>query len=100
MTSIMEKIVMEKSTALSQNERNLLSMAYKNAIGSRRMSWRAIGAIERRSNDDGIRSAAKEYKKVVEGELKQICNTVKTLLDEYLIPKADSCESKVFYYKM
>merc|ERR1712085_19955 len=36
----------------------------------------------------------------VEGELDKICNTILSLLDGNLIPKASSGESKVFYQKM
>ena len=31
---------------LTNDERNLLSIAYKNAAGSRRTAWRAISALE------------------------------------------------------
>lgn len=31
---------------LKDEERNLLSIAYKNAVGSRRTAWRAISAFE------------------------------------------------------
>merc|ERR1719229_1144008 len=36
----------------------------------------------------------------VEGELQKICDTILGLLDNNLIPKASSGESKVFYQKM
>merc|ERR1712139_364617 len=36
----------------------------------------------------------------VETELQKICDTILTLLDKGLIPKASSGESKVFYQKM
>ena len=43
---------------------------------------------------------AKEYREQVESELSDVCNDVLNLLDKYLIPKASSAESKVFYLKM
>merc|ERR1712243_78766 len=36
----------------------------------------------------------------VEKELREICNDVLGLLDQFLIPKASNAESKVFYLKM
>ncbi len=36
------KVVARMPTELSVEERNLLSVAYKNVIGSRRASWRVI----------------------------------------------------------
>jgi len=38
--------------------------------------------------------------KKIEKELKDICQEVLTLLDKFLIPKATTAESKVFYLKM
>ena len=43
---------------------------------------------------------AKEYREKVENELREICNDVLGLLDNFLIPKASNAESKVFYLKM
>ena len=33
---------------LNVEERNLLSVAYKNSIGSRRTAWRALSSIEKK----------------------------------------------------
>merc|ERR1712127_919253 len=43
---------------------------------------------------------AKEYCSKVESELQKICDTILGLLDNNLIAKASSGESKVFYQKM
>lgn len=40
------KAVAQQPKELSVEERNLLSVAYKNVIGSRRASWRVISSIE------------------------------------------------------
>lgn len=42
------KSVATYDTELSVEERNLLSVAYKNVIGARRASWRIVSAIEQR----------------------------------------------------
>merc|ERR1711870_58163 len=88
---------------LSVEERNLLSVAYKNAVGSRRAAWRIITSVEQKEktkgNDEQAKHA-KEYCGKVEGELDKICNEILALLDANLIPKATSGESKVFYQRM
>jgi len=95
------KSVTETGNELSNEERNLLSVAYKNVVGARRSSWRVISSIEQKTEGaEKKQQLAKEYREKVEGELKEICNDVLNLLDKYLIPKASNAESKVFYLKM
>jgi 14-3-3 protein epsilon len=47
MLDAMKKVV-QFGQELSIEERNLLSVAYKNTIGSRRTAWRAISSIEKK----------------------------------------------------
>ncbi|CDF33426.1 14-3-3 protein [Chondrus crispus] len=88
---------------LSVEERNLLSVAYKNVIGARRASWRIISSIEQkeenRRNDKHVK-ITKEYRSLIEEELNSICRDILEILDKNLIVSAQSGESKVFYYKM
>merc|ERR1712159_815983 len=88
---------------LSVEERNLLSVAYKNAVGSRRAAWRIITSVEQKEKSKGNEDHAKwakEYCTKVESELQSICDTILALLDSNLIAKASTGESKVFYQKM
>uniref|UniRef100_S4RMW1 Tyrosine 3-monooxygenase/tryptophan 5-monooxygenase activation protein, zeta polypeptide n=2 Tax=Petromyzon marinus TaxID=7757 RepID=S4RMW1_PETMA len=95
------KAVTEQGHELSNEERNLLSVAYKNVVGARRSAWRVISSIEQKSDaSDKKQHMAKEYRHKVEKELCDICNDVLALLDKHLIVSATSAESKVFYQKM
>merc|ERR1719277_1426745 len=88
---------------LSVEERNLLSVAYKNAVGSRRAAWRIVVSVEAKEKTKGNDASAKwakEYLGTVEKELQAICDQILGLLDTNLIPKASGGESKVFYQKM
>merc|ERR1712006_54198 len=88
---------------LSVEERNLLSVAYKNAVGSRRAAWRIITSVDQKEKTKGNETNAKwakEYCGTVEKELQAICDQILGLLDGNLIPKASGGESKVFYQKM
>merc|ERR1712130_732074 len=88
---------------LSVEERNLLSVAYKNAVGSRRAAWRIITSVEQKEKSKGNEEQAKyakEYCAKVEAELQKICDTILGLLSGNLISKASTGESKVFYQKM
>lgn len=100
MAAAMKKVT-ETGSELSNEERNLLSVAYKNVVGARRSSWRVISSIEQKTEGaEKKQSMAREYREKVEKELREICNDVLSLLDKHLIPKAANPESKVFYLKM
>jgi len=82
------RLVTESGIELTNEERNLLSVAYKNVVGSRRSSWRVISSIEAKCEEgDKKKAYALEYRNKVEKELQDICNVVLGLLDKHLIPK-------------
>lgn len=88
---------------LTVDERNLLSVAYKNVVGTRRASWRIISSIEQKEEAKGSDKHVdiiREYRQKIEKELENVCEDVLNVLDESLIPKAETGESKVFYHKM
>ncbi|KAK9110740.1 hypothetical protein Sjap_018800 [Stephania japonica] len=91
------------SEELTVEERNLLSVAYKNVIGARRASWRIISSIEQkeesRGNEDKV-ATIRDYRAKIEAELSSICDGILKLLDSRLIPAASTGDSKVFYLKM
>jgi len=89
--------LVSKNPDLSVENRNLLSVAYKNVVGARRASWRTLGAAE---SERGHLAA---YKTQLENELEQVCNEVLSLLNSKLIPASSSSknsEANVFYLKM
>lgn len=97
------KTVASADQELSVEERNLLSVAYKNVIGARRASWRIVTSIEQKEESKGNETQVgliKEYRQKIEAELAKICEDILEVLDKHLIPSAQSGESKVFYHKM
>mmetsp|Transcript_25464 Transcript_25464/g.37617 ORF Transcript_25464/g.37617 Transcript_25464/m.37617 type:complete len:247 (-) Transcript_25464:401-1141(-) len=95
------KEVAKQPEELSVEERNLLSVAYKNVIGSRRASWRIISSFEQKGDNDGDKvQLIKDYKDKIESELLEICNDILGIITDSLIPKCTSEEAKVFYWKM
>ncbi|CAH9093629.1 unnamed protein product [Cuscuta epithymum] len=106
MVKFMDNLVVATATSgseLTVEERNLLSVAYKNVIGSLRAAWRIVSSIEQREesrkNDDHV-ILIKLYRSKVESELSAVCAGILKLLEHYLIPSASSSDSKVFYLKM
>ena len=75
------KSVTETGIELSNEERNLLSVAYKNVVGARRSSWRVISSIEQKTEGSERKQLmAKEYREKVENELRDICQDVLVIL--------------------
>ena len=108
MANAMKKVT-KQGEELGNEERNLLSVAYKNVVGARRSAWRVISSIEQKSEgNERKHKMAENYRETIEKELNETCEDVLDLLDKYLIPKApkksdvpgSSSESLVFYLKM
>ena len=54
---------------LTIDERNILSVAFKNVVGTRRAAWRVISLIERKENKKGAVAnveKARKYKQMIE----------------------------------
>ncbi|KAF8571774.1 hypothetical protein P879_03899 [Paragonimus westermani] len=91
---------LEGKKELGNEERNLLSVAYKNVVGARRSAWRIISGMIKPDLPEEKLKCTKDYRTRMVKELNDICNEVLKLLTEYLTPNAVSNESKVFYRKM
>lgn len=106
MAGAMKEVTKQDGEPLTTEERNLLSVAYKNIVGAKRSSWRVISSIEQKATDK--EELAKSYRKKIEQELHDVCNEVLELLDKHLVGKAveaakgsaPEAESAVFYLKM
>lgn len=88
---------------LTVEERNLISVGYKNVIGARRASWRILSSIEQKEEsrgNDGNVNRIKGYRHKVEDELSKICNDILSVIEEHLLPSSSTGESTVFYHKM
>lgn len=102
MVEFMKKVV-EQDKELTVEERNLLSVAYKNVIGARRTSWRVFGGLEGSSQVRGNPKAAeslKRYRDELESEINKVSTEILELLDKYLIKPNIAADSHVFYLKM
>ena len=107
MVDAMKSVAEQKQEGLTDEERNLLSVAYKNVVGARRSSWRIISSLEQKAEDEDKRSTAEDYRNTVEKELKEKCHEVLNLIDKHLLPSTEKAagaeqanEPKVFYLKM
>ena len=70
------KTIAEMGNELNNEERNLLSVAYKNVVGARRSSWRIMSSIAKKQSGTPLADQTDIYLKKVEEELTKICNDV------------------------
>ena len=99
MAKAMKLVAESTEKDMTEDERNLLSVAYKNVVGARRSAWRIISSIEGKSDTELKRETAKDYRRKVEEELKEKCNDVLELIARHLEHEKNT-EPKVFYQKM
>ncbi|CAN6559924.1 unnamed protein product [Malus baccata var. baccata] len=85
MVDAMKKVA-NLDVELMVEERNLLSVGYKNKE-------------EAKGNEIHVKQL-KEYRQKVESDLSTICSDIMAVIDEHFIPSATVGESTVFYYKM
>jgi len=96
--------VAHMGSELSLEERNLLSVAFKNAVGARRSAWRNIYSMMQKEDPSmPFLPAVNGYKSKVELELNSKCDEILQLLQKDgsgLIATASNSEAQVFYLKM
>jgi hypothetical protein len=105
MCAFMNKLVKAKfsnSEALTVDERNLLSVAYKNVVGTKRQSWRMLSQGNFGDLPDKLLD---QYRSIIEKELEVTCGEVIKLLKQTTevskkVESENSKEDLVFYLKM
>lgn len=97
------KRVARMDEELTAEERNLLSVGYKNVIGAKRASWRILSSIEQKEAANGNEQKVtriRGYMKRIENDLVAICNDILSVIAIHLLPSSTGAESIVFFYKM
>lgn len=76
MAKYMMEATKDKKSLISE-ERNLLSVAFKNVVGAKRSSWRVVTALEeKQEGNDEKKATIKDYREKIEKELKKVCDEV------------------------
>ena len=76
MAVVMKSVVESSTSDLEGTTRNLLSVAYKNVVGTKRSAWRLLSSLEAKETKDEQKELTKEYKKKIEKDLCDVCNQV------------------------
>ena len=100
MYNFLKEVIAAKDSDFSTDERNLLSVGFKNLIAANRTAIRTIGAIEQNPKYQKFATALQNYKKKIEGELYSQCSSIVALVKDKCIKLASNSESKAFFHKM
>ena len=100
MVDNLEIVLAEKGANVSSDERNLLSVAFKNLISSKRAACRTIGAIEQNPKYSKFGDALLKYKTGIETKLQDDCERIIGMINKEVLGKSCDGEGKAFFVKM
>jgi len=100
MVDFLREVIAAKDSDFTTEERNLLSVGFKNLIGGKRTALRTIAAIEQNPKYSKFSQALSTYKKKIEGELFDQCIMIVNLVKDKCMKLAANGESKAFFLKM
>lgn len=100
MVEFLKPVLDQKGADVSSDERNLLSVAFKNLISSKRTAWRTISAIEQNPKYQKFGESLAGYKKKIEDGLYRDCENVISLIQSKALSKSSEPEARAFFVKM
>ena len=100
MVQYLQEVVKAKTEDFTTEERNLLSVGFKNQIGSKRTAIRTISAIEQNPKYSKFNTGLAQYKQKIEHELYDQCLTIVDIVKSSCMGVASTDETKAFFYKM
>ena len=100
MVEYLGNVLDTKGGDVSADERNLISVAFKNLISSKRAACRTIAAIEQNPKYSKFGEALTKYKTDIENQLTTDCETVIKMIENKVLTKECADEAKAFFVKM
>ena len=100
MKNLVEELDTTNTDYLDKHERTMLSVAYKNVVGARRSSLKAVMKAERAESNVARAQRARVYREEIAEELRSVCLELIGLIDDKLLPRVKKAEDDIFYHKM
>jgi 14-3-3 protein epsilon len=100
MVDFLGKVLEGKGGDVSADERNLLSVAFKNLISGKRAACRTIAAIEQNPKYSKFAEALLTYKTGIESKLQDDCQRIIDMINNKVLSKPCDGEPKAFFIKM
>merc|ERR1712024_166204 len=100
MVDFLDEVLQVKGGSVNPDERNLLSVAFKNLISSKRAACRTISAIEQNPKYAKFSDALASYKAGIEDQLTKDCESIIKMINDKVLSKTCDGEPKAFFIKM
>ena len=101
MVDYLKPVLESKGSAVSTDERDLLSVAFKSLISSKRTAWRTITAIEQNPKYQKYQGSLSAYKNRIETALYADCEKIIDIVRSTVLSKAGGeDEPRAFFVKM
>ena len=100
MVSYLEIVLDVKGADVTSDERNLISVAFKNLISSKRAACRTIAAIETNPKYTQYSASLAGYKQQIETQLIADCDRIISIINKKVLSKPCDGEAKAFFVKM
>ena len=100
MVHFLENVLEAKGPEVNSDERNLLSVAFKNLISSKRAACRTISAIEQNPKYSKFSLSLTSYKNSIEKELIADCERIISTIESKVLSKPAEGQVKAFFVKM
>ena len=85
MVDFLDEVLAIKGGSVNSDERNLLSVAFKNLISSKRAACRTISAIEQNPKYSKFNAALLEYKNRIESQLTSDCQKIIDIINNRVL---------------
>ena len=100
MVDFLEEVLTIKGGSVNPDERNLLSVAFKNLISSKRAACRTISAIEQNPKYSKFNAALIAYKTNIEDQLHKDCQKIIGMINNRVLNTECTDEAKAFFTKL
>lgn len=100
MVDFLALVLDNKGADVTSDERNLLSVAFKNLISSKRAACRTISAIEQNPKYSKYSDSLATYKTSIENKLNSDCQRIIDMINSKVLKKNCEGEPKAFFVKM
>ena len=97
-----EDLIKKKKKDLTKEEKNIFYNSNKYIINSKRCSLRSTHLIEEKEKKHSSQyiPIVTNFKNILESEIIDVCKNIINLINNYLLKKTITDESKIFYLKM